>query len=239
MSQPPPPPLPPFEPQPVQALEYSAAAPRTNGLAIASLVVSIIGLIIPLGGVLGIIFGVVGLKKVREQGAGGRGLAMAGVIVGCFTTLTTIVGIAIMVPALNRARINAREIKCMANMRTVGQAVMMYAADNKGYYPPDINLLISGKYLPSSVLLCPTVHPPGTVPAAPTTDFVYAVTGQSVRASRPPGGASRFVLLYEPLSNHSDGEINALFGDGHVERIKNPRSSQFIKSLEAGNNPPK
>jgi len=63
--------------------------PQTDGFAIASLVVScfsILGLctwgIGSLLGVLGAIFGHVARRRIRTSGAGGSGVALAGIIVG-------------------------------------------------------------------------------------------------------------------------------------------------------------
>jgi hypothetical protein len=58
------------------------AAPRTNALAIASFVAAIAGfLTCGIGNILGLIFGVVGLSQIRRTGEGGRGLAIAGIVV--------------------------------------------------------------------------------------------------------------------------------------------------------------
>src|SRR4051812_28795650 len=43
--------------------------------------------------------------------------------------------LAILLPALNRARLTASNVKCLANLRTLGQAAMIYAAQNKGSLP--------------------------------------------------------------------------------------------------------
>jgi prepilin-type N-terminal cleavage/methylation domain-containing protein len=43
--------------------------------------------------------------------------------------------IGILLPALNKARAQARLVQCAANMRMIGQAMFMYAADNHGYLP--------------------------------------------------------------------------------------------------------
>jgi prepilin-type N-terminal cleavage/methylation domain-containing protein/prepilin-type processing-associated H-X9-DG protein len=48
--------------------------------------------------------------------------------------------ISILLPALNLARANARATKCMANLRTVGQAILAYSADNRGAILPAYNL---------------------------------------------------------------------------------------------------
>lgn len=61
-----------------------AAAPKTNSLAIVSLVASIAGwVIVPLiASIVGVITGHMALKQLRSSGEGGRGLALAGTIVG-------------------------------------------------------------------------------------------------------------------------------------------------------------
>jgi len=43
--------------------------------------------------------------------------------------------ISILLPSLNRARETANRVKCGSNMRQVGQAIMLYANENKGNYP--------------------------------------------------------------------------------------------------------
>jgi prepilin-type N-terminal cleavage/methylation domain-containing protein/prepilin-type processing-associated H-X9-DG protein len=43
--------------------------------------------------------------------------------------------ISILLPALNKARRAANTIKCGANLRSIGQAMQIYATQNKGYFP--------------------------------------------------------------------------------------------------------
>jgi prepilin-type N-terminal cleavage/methylation domain-containing protein/prepilin-type processing-associated H-X9-DG protein len=43
--------------------------------------------------------------------------------------------ISILLPALSKARRAAMSLKCMANLRSMGQAMQMYVADYKGYLP--------------------------------------------------------------------------------------------------------
>jgi hypothetical protein len=68
---------------------YGYAAPAsmtTNGMAIASLVLSLLSLACGITWILGIIFGHVALGQIKRTGEGGKGLAVAGLVVGylCF-----------------------------------------------------------------------------------------------------------------------------------------------------------
>lgn len=79
------------------------AAPNpTNGMAIAALVCGILGIVgafIPgvayftlVLAVLGIIFGVIGMKKAKEIGTG-NGLAISGLVLGIVGTIFSLVGV--------------------------------------------------------------------------------------------------------------------------------------------------
>jgi prepilin-type N-terminal cleavage/methylation domain-containing protein/prepilin-type processing-associated H-X9-DG protein len=46
--------------------------------------------------------------------------------------------ISILLPSLNRARETANRVKCASNLRQLGQAIQLYANDNKGAYPRTI-----------------------------------------------------------------------------------------------------
>jgi hypothetical protein len=62
--------------------------PRTSGAAIASLILGILGCVPLLTGVLAVILGMIGLGATKKPGVGGRGLAIAGLVLG----LLSIVG---------------------------------------------------------------------------------------------------------------------------------------------------
>jgi hypothetical protein len=62
----------------------------TNGMAIASLVCSLFGWVCIIGGVLGIIFGFMALGQIRQSGQGGRGMAIAGIVIGVIVTALVI-----------------------------------------------------------------------------------------------------------------------------------------------------
>ncbi|MDO3650808.1 DUF4190 domain-containing protein [Nocardia mangyaensis] len=57
----------------------------TNGLAIASLVTSLIGMCTCIGSIVGIVLGVMALNQLKERGGEGRGMALAGIWIGAIT----------------------------------------------------------------------------------------------------------------------------------------------------------
>ena len=82
---PPPPPYPPYG--------YQYVPPRpTNGMAIAAMVCGIVGVCSPLG-ILGVIFGTIAKRQIRETGEGGDGMATAGLVTGWIGIAATVVWI--------------------------------------------------------------------------------------------------------------------------------------------------
>jgi Domain of unknown function (DUF4190) len=53
-----------------------------NGMAVASLVCSLLGWLCLIGPILGMIFGFVALNQIKQTGQRGRGMALAGIIIG-------------------------------------------------------------------------------------------------------------------------------------------------------------
>jgi hypothetical protein len=74
------------------------AAPKTNGLAIASLVCSVLGVCCGVGGVLGVIFGFVARGQIKRSGGAqkGSGLALAGIIVGFVFIVLAAIGLLVL-----------------------------------------------------------------------------------------------------------------------------------------------
>ena len=52
--------------------------------------------------------------------------------------------ISILLPALNSAREQANRVKCAANLRSIGQAMVLYAQENHGQYPRTLYTRNSG-----------------------------------------------------------------------------------------------
>lgn len=73
------------------------AGPRTNTLAIISLVASLIGIPTGIGFIAGIICGHIALSQIKKTGEQGRGMAVAGLIIGYVGVALYIIGLIIFI----------------------------------------------------------------------------------------------------------------------------------------------
>lgn len=80
----------------------------------------------------------------REHVRSGFTLVELLVVIGIIALL-----ISILLPALNKAREQAKLISCANNMRQVGQAFFMYAAQSQGWLPPAVSAGWYGPYYPN------------------------------------------------------------------------------------------
>lgn len=129
--------------QPVPQPPAAPAKAKTSGLAIASLVLGIVGpCTVGLGSIIGLILGIVGLVKIgRSAGAkGGRGLAIAGIAVSGLGILIVpvLVGmaVAIIMPAVYSAMDLANAASSVNNVKQLCTAADMYATSHRQQLPP-------------------------------------------------------------------------------------------------------
>ncbi len=74
------------------------AAPSTNGMAIGALVASVAGTAIcGIGSIVGIILGHIALNQIKRTGEQGRGMAIAGIIVGYAVVALVVLYIVVVV----------------------------------------------------------------------------------------------------------------------------------------------
>ena len=77
---------------------YPPARTETNGMAIGALVCSIAGLATcALSSVVGVVLGIIALNQIKRTGQQGRGMALAGVVIGGVVTALVVIGLIVYV----------------------------------------------------------------------------------------------------------------------------------------------
>jgi prepilin-type processing-associated H-X9-DG protein len=222
-------------------------APPSSGLAVAALICGLLFFIPLIPGLLGIIFGIIGINQTRDNRASGRGLAIAGLICGGLSLLLW--GSCFLAPlagfnrAVRQAQQSAKVVQCTANLQQIGMGLANYASNNNGKYPAKLGALIeSGSVMPN-VFVCPhTSDTPATGATAKAQasnleaggHFSYVYLGQNFDSTTPDDA----VVIYEKLGNHGNQGTNVLFKDGHVEWYDATATATLMSELNAGHNPP-
>ena len=234
-------------PPPMQ-VDYEPPQPRpSNALGIASLVCGCLLCIPLLPGLAAVILGIFGIRQSRGGHSTGKGLSIAGLILGCLNIVGWLAyfGLiaAVMFPSLSRARETANRVKCASQMRSLGQAMLLYANENRGVFPPNLEALILTQDITGEIFICPSsTHTPApgasvlevaeNLSAGPHLSYVYLGDGLTVRTD------AEAIVMYELLSNHGGDGINVLYADGHVEFHSAQEAARIVSALESGQNPP-
>ena len=71
-------------------LRPTARTEKTNGMAIGSLVASVVGVCCGIGSIVGIVLGIVAMNQIKQSGEKGHGLAIAGIVVGVLSLLLNV-----------------------------------------------------------------------------------------------------------------------------------------------------
>ena len=205
---------------------------KTSGLAIASLVLGALAwLTFGLTALPGLALGIVALVVIHRSRSGlrGTGLAIAGTVLSGVVLMMLPVLLAMLLPALARAKSRAQEINCMNNMKQLGLAQIMYASDNKDHFPAADHWCDALKqYAPNGrVFVCPAERGDQRCGYA----FNAKLAGFDMKQVRSP---SQTVLLFESdggwnvsggeeltvrPGRHS-GKIGVVFADGHTQMIR-------------------
>src|SRR5262249_35082217 len=130
-------------------------------------------------------------------------------VVGVTSVGVAGLGVGILVPSLARASETANRVKRASNMRQIGQAILLYANENQGKYPPDLGTLITTQDITWECFACPDTHTklpknvnqPGDIAKWVTTHSDYVYVGQKLDNNAP----ANKVILYEGFKDHGDG----------------------------------
>ena len=114
-------------------------SPKTSGLAVASLICGIVGVCTcGIGGIAGIVLGIMAMGRIKRSGGqlGGRGLAVAGLVV---SIIAIIVGLAIIAgtgAAWFYAERRYDVMQFRTNVQVLCRSAMTYSAVHDGRLPP-------------------------------------------------------------------------------------------------------
>jgi len=195
---------------------------KTPGIAIASLICGILSWVCVglLAAIPAVITGHMALGRIkRSAGAlGGRGMAIAGLVLGYTSivvmTVLIVLVFTLVVPAIKE---EASKTACMANLKMIGMACQMYAADHDGAFPERLSQLYEAGLVSSlDVFVCPSTGAKIGSPQEIDSKTSYEYRGASLdpRTLREP--TPQVILACDKDGNHRGGK-NILYADGHVE----------------------
>lgn len=193
-------------------------ARQRKGLAIASLILGIVGIptfgVCFVGGITGIVLGIVALSKAGRNPVeyAGKGLAITGIILCSLSLLIGIPGFiaAIAIPNLLKARQAANEVAALTDVKTIGEAQRLYSL-TKG----------RGKYTDLK-----TLGAEGLIDAALASGEKggYSFSSQPVEGSKP-----MFDTTAIPVKSGSFGTGNRSFGSNETYLIYEAEGARELK----------
>jgi competence protein ComGC len=112
---------------------------QRSGLALASMILGICGIVLclgPLAGIPGVICGHMAQSRIKQAGGtmSGAGLATAGLVMGYLSIAwVVVIGMmaAIAIPNLHKARTQAQSSACRSNLQAIQGAKEVWALENK------------------------------------------------------------------------------------------------------------
>jgi hypothetical protein len=127
----------------------SSARQETSGLAIASLVCGILGLLLFLPSIPAIILGHLGRSEIKSSPGTrtGAGMALAGLIMGYLGLVWIAIFCSLAVPDFTKVQQQAEQITVVNHARRLVRALKTYSAEHEGKYPPTLDTLFDGQIL--------------------------------------------------------------------------------------------
>jgi len=186
----------------------------SQGMAIAALATGIVGFGCPLIGAVGLVLGIVAVRRIDRapRQYGGRGLAIAGICTGGVSILMLACFAAFFVP---NARTIWQEVQgelhkaeCEENLNAIMDALQIEAQDT-GLFAADLQALVTDGLITADRLSCPNA-------ATGVTSYHY-VPGYGLNSD-----LDQIILYEDPLNHYGEG--------GHVVRIEG--IVEFIASPE-------
>lgn len=210
-------------------------APRTSAMAIWAFVLSLLPICF-LSQLTGLILGIFSLVNIgKSQGRlKGKGLAIAAVVISPSLMLFSLLMLAMLLPAVARARGEARKMVCRSNLNQIGKAIYVYRDANNDKFPTTET---PGDSAGSLALLCPDYIDAKAFICASDPDRKPGMAGASLTEETcsyyydntvPPHAPSDRMIVWDKSPDWHYASRNVLFVDGHVEHI---REDEFQRRL--------
>lgn len=230
------------------AADPSAPLPTTSGLAIASLILGILGFLtgcIVIGGlfgVIGLILGIIALTQIGKPAcpAKGKGLAITGMVLSCLSLAMAMVAplmIGILLPALGSARHTARLMQTGTQLRGIHQACQIWASQNNDSFPPDLGTLAAAGLLTPEQFISPFESGDIVIPSdfsqwsdKDKIDWVNDNTSFAYIPGLTDNMDSTVVAAFEKLRYPPKKMICLVFNDNHVETMEVAEADQRIRN---------
>lgn len=171
-------------------------------------------------GLVALVLGIRALGEIKRYPAryAGRKSATAATLLGALA-------MAVAIPAglweMARGQEMAMRAVVAANLRGIAQGISIYASENAGAYPPDLDALVSPlRVTPKQLLDWSSGHAEGSI------DFWYVADTPPAKATT--GELAVWIVAYSDAKYHYGDGAPILYADKHVEFVKEPRFSQEI-----------
>jgi uncharacterized protein DUF4190 len=221
--------------------------PKTSGLAIAALALGVASFMtMGVTAIPGLICGIIALMKISNSRGriGGQGLAVAGTVLSCIGLLVMLILVCMLMPALARARSEARKVRCAANLGSLGKGCHMWlnTMGKNAHFPPSFRTLFDdGLVQEPRCFICPasdTEYQPGEYVGdyESILDMIGRRTTETEMTSNMP-------LAWDKEKFHPDGRC-VVYVDAHVDFVPEEhfqemlkRVKEHVRQLKAGKNP--
>ena len=170
--------------------------------------------------------GVIAMNQIRKSNGAlkGYGLALAGTIISILFLL--FLPVAMLLPALAKAKQRAHTIQCLNNLRQLSVGTRMYAQEHQNHFPPAATWCdaLKSEVGSDKVFICPAANPEDRC------DYAYnsRLDGVDSREINPhtvlffetdPGwNTSGGAEIMSAKSRHGRTFVVA-FADGHVDQL--------------------
>lgn len=221
---------------------------KISGLAIASLVLAIVGVVTCVGIVvlapIGLILGIIAMVQIgrNPQALRGMGMAIAGVVISGIAILVIPILAAIALPVLTQARGRAQQTACLSNVKQLSVAMAMYLDDYEDRFPQATNWNDVLQPYTRQLLASKGGNKVWVCPSAKTEEPCYAMNGllDSIQR-RDVRWPADTVSIFEsvPGKNRAGGKellpspprhpVGRTVGyvDGHVRFVSDPATESL------------